>query len=526
MFCSKCGKTLTLEDRQSPHCGAPVGESRFAGSAYTSAQAHILSQAPVEAQAAYTKTSYTTMTEEEKQEGAVDSRTTYRPVYEGASAPEEVRRDMRAQVSGLEQQQAEKPAGGVETLSEEALDTLNAVEEELKMEDMDTSELHTRPIESTGRAGISAGVEDYIQKLEASQTRKAARRRRGPEPAPDEEEYSTPEDTHPDYDDYDDAPRDVDTQQNEVFDDIDEEEFDEMRYGRTLGLKDILKVALIMVLAAALIVGGVLWFRHIRGSVSSAKIEGVTESLYNDGIATIKSHVEQPYVDDLKNVYNTGGAIGLATRIRSDGAAIDALTPAEPATNDPLFVSVLQTIQENIGNAVLMDAQTAAAGNADESASQARWSIVNGSIAQLEGATSAAELTAILNGEQVTVVSEPTPSPTPEPVSYETLAKGAKSDAVLELQNRLYELGFLMDDRDGAFGNKTQTAVKSFQEYAGLEATGIADPQTQALLFSDDAPRTEFAQSKPAAADAADTADTAEDEGDEGEMLLNVDNNL
>lgn len=511
MFCSKCGKTLMPEDRQCPHCGAPVGESRFEGTPYTSAQPHIRPDASARAAtAAYTRTTYTTMPENQQQGGAVDSRTTYRPVYEGASAPEDVRRDMRAAVSAAEQPEAapraETPA---ENLSEEALDTLNAVEEELKMEDMDTSPLHTRPIESTGRAGISADVEDYIQKLEANQTRRATRRRKAADLPPEEGEYSVPED-RPVYDDF----GDEDAQdQGEVFEDIDEEDFDDLRYGRTLGLKDILKVALIMVLAAALIVGGVLWFRHVNGSASSAKIEGVTESLYNDGIALIKSHAEQPYIDELVSVYASGGSMGLANRVTTDGAAIDALLPENYAVNDPLFISVLQTIQTNIGNAVLMDAQAAAAGTDAQEASDARWAIVRNSIEQLESATAAAELTAIQHGEQITVAVEPTPSPTPEPVTYETLAKGAKSDAVLELQNRLYELGFLMDDRDGAFGNKTQTAVKSFQEYAGLEATGIADPQTQALLFSDDAPRTEFAT--------ATAAPAAEDAGDADEMMLN-----
>ena len=495
MFCSKCGRTLAMEDQQCPHCGNPVGESRFEGTPYTSAQAHILPNAPVkQATAAFTRTTYTTMTEEQQQEGSVDSRTTYRPVYNGASVPEEVRKDMRAAVKGAEQPAA-KPEVPPEPLSEEAMDTLNAVEEELKMEDIDTSELHTRPIESTGRAGISADVEDYIQKLEANQTRRAARRRRNAAEAAEEGAYNTPEDQQI-YEDENIPDPDIDTDQSEVFDDIDEEEFDEMRYGRTLGLKDILKVAVIMVLAAALIVGGVMWFRHVRGATSSAKIEGVTEALYNDGIALVKSHTENTYINDMVNVFATDGAVGLATRATADATAIDALLPEEKdrAVNDTLFVSTLQTIQKNIGNAILMDAQAAASGENSADQSAERWAIVNNSIAQLEAASTAAELTAILNGEQVTVVTEPTPSPTPEAPQYETLAKGAKSDAVLELQNRLYELGFLMDDRDGAYGNKTQTAVKVFQEYAGIEATGIADSATQTLLFSDAAPRTEFAQ--------------------------------
>ena len=92
MFCSRCGKTLMPEDKQCPHCGTPVGESRFEGTPYTSAQAHIMPDTPAgQASAAYTRTTYTTMSEEQQQEGAVDSRTTYRPVYDEASAPKEIR---------------------------------------------------------------------------------------------------------------------------------------------------------------------------------------------------------------------------------------------------------------------------------------------------------------------------------------------------------------------------------------------------------------------------------------------------
>ena len=82
-------------------------------------------------------------------------------------------------------------------------------------------------------------------------------------------------------------------------------------------------------------------------------------------------------------------------------------------------------------------------------------------------------------------------------MTYTTLSKGDKSDEVLEMQNRLYMLGFLLDDRDGAFGKNTQTAVKMFQQAAGLEVTGIADSETLRLLYSEDAPRTEYAQATP-----------------------------
>ena len=501
MFCSRCGKTLMPEDKQCPNCGTAVGESRFEGTPYTSAQAHILPDTPAgQASAAYTRTTYTTMPEAQQQEGAVDSRTTYRPVYDGASAPENIRQDMRAAIEG-EEAAAEAPLPPTEDLSEDAQNTMNAVDEELKMESMDTSELRTRPIESTGRAGISTEVEDYIQKLEANQSRKAARRRKAVDEG--EEAYATPKENNVVYDD---TQPEGDAAQSEVFDDIDEDEFDEIRYGRTIGVKEILRVALIMVLAAALIVGGVLWFRHIREGQNTSKIEGVTQTLYDEGLAQIKAHREDTYINELVNLYRSDGVLALTQRVTSDSNAFDGLLPEEPAVNDELYVSSLKTIQGNIGNAILMDATESEQGAEDaEANSAARWAIVDNAIATVENATTAQELTAVLNGERVVVAATPTPTPEPE-VTYATLSKGDKSDEVLEMQNRLYELGFLLDDRDGAFGSKTQTAVKLFQQAAGLEATGIADNETLQRLYADDAPRTEYAQATPTPAPAAEEA--------------------
>lgn len=512
MFCSRCGKTLMPEDKQCPHCGTPVGESRFEGTPYTSAQAHILPDTPAgQASAAYTRTTYTTMPEAQQQEGAVDSRTTYRPVYDGASAPEEIRKDMRAAIEGADEAKAEAEAEKIpqEPLSEGAKETLSAVDEELTMESMDTSELQARPIESTGRAGISTEVEDFIQKLEATQSRRAARRRRAIDDS--EDSYATPREDAV-YDDTVEVDPDIDTEQSEVFNDIDEEEFDEIRYGRTIGVKEILRVALIMILAAALIVGGVMWFRHIRGAQNASKIEGVTQTLYDSGVEAIKAHTDDTYVNELLNIYRNDGLVAFTERVTSDSSAIDALLPEEPAVNDSLFISTLQTIQGNIGNAILMDATEAdnSAGDSGQD-SAARWAIVNDAIAAVENATTAQELTAILNGERVTVAASPTPTPEPE-ATYTTLSKGDKSDEVLEMQNRLYILGFLLDDRDGAFGKNTQTAVKMFQQAAGLEATGIADNETLQRLYAEDAPKTEYAQATPTPAPEA-----AEPEGDAAE---------
>ncbi|MBR3274051.1 MAG: peptidoglycan-binding protein [Clostridia bacterium] len=503
MFCSRCGKTLMPEDKQCPHCGTPVGESRFEGTPYTSAQPHILPDTPAgQASAAYTRTTYTTMTEQQQQEGAVDSRTTYRPVYDEASAPEEIRKDMRAAIEGDDASQ-DAPLPPVEDLPEDVQHTMNAVDEELKMESVDTSELRTRPIESTGRAGISSEVEDYIQKLEATQSRRAARKRRAIDDR--EDNYTAPQEEVV-YDDTQVAP---DREQSEVFNDIDEDEFDEIRYGRTIGVKDILRVAGIMVVAAALIVGGVLWFRNIRGGQNTSKIEGVTQTLYASGLEKIKANRSDTYINELVNLYRNDGVLAFTERVTNDASEFNSLMPEEPAVNDELYVSALKNIQSNIGNAILMDA-TESDNTAGESGqdSASRWAIVDQSIAQVENATTAQELTAVVNGERVTVAASPTPEPTPEPEkTYATLSKGDKSDAVLELQNRLFELGFLLDDRDGAYGSKTQTAVKLFQQAAGLEASGIADNETQQRLYAEDAPRTEYAQATPTPAAPAEGGD-------------------
>lgn len=71
---------------------------------------------------------------------------------------------------------------------------------------------------------------------------------------------------------------------------------------------------------------------------------------------------------------------------------------------------------------------------------------------------------------------------------YITLQKGDKSDSVKALQQRLIDLHYLNDQADGSYGNNTKKAVEKFQASVHIEANGIADPITQAILFSDNAP--------------------------------------
>lgn len=73
-------------------------------------------------------------------------------------------------------------------------------------------------------------------------------------------------------------------------------------------------------------------------------------------------------------------------------------------------------------------------------------------------------------------------------VVYVTLEKGSKGDEVRALQQRLIDLFYLGGKADGDYGSKTKAGVERFQEASGLDVTGVADPATQAMLFSDDAP--------------------------------------
>ncbi len=66
---------------------------------------------------------------------------------------------------------------------------------------------------------------------------------------------------------------------------------------------------------------------------------------------------------------------------------------------------------------------------------------------------------------------------------YTTLQYGSKGDAVRRLQNALKNLKYNVS-ADGDYGALTQMAVKAFQQCNDLVANGIADPTTQALLYS------------------------------------------
>ena len=78
----------------------------------------------------------------------------------------------------------------------------------------------------------------------------------------------------------------------------------------------------------------------------------------------------------------------------------------------------------------------------------------------------------------------------PEGFTEQTLKKGDRSDAVMNLQRGLMSTGLssqnggmaLASGADGVFGRETEASIKAFQKVNGIPQTGIADPATLKAL--------------------------------------------
>lgn len=67
--------------------------------------------------------------------------------------------------------------------------------------------------------------------------------------------------------------------------------------------------------------------------------------------------------------------------------------------------------------------------------------------------------------------------------SFNTLAIGSNGDEVKRLQEALIEVGYLNGMADGSFSSSTEDALKQFQLDNQIVADGVADYNTQALLY-------------------------------------------
>lgn len=72
---------------------------------------------------------------------------------------------------------------------------------------------------------------------------------------------------------------------------------------------------------------------------------------------------------------------------------------------------------------------------------------------------------------------------------YKTLEVGYKGEEVIKLKQRMVELGYFKNESsvNNTFTASTPDYIKKFQEVNGLEPDGVADPEMQALFFSDKA---------------------------------------
>jgi peptidoglycan hydrolase-like protein with peptidoglycan-binding domain len=81
-----------------------------------------------------------------------------------------------------------------------------------------------------------------------------------------------------------------------------------------------------------------------------------------------------------------------------------------------------------------------------------------------------------------------TPTPPPFTRNLYLTDPHLQGDDVLALQQRLFGLGYTeVSTPDGDYGQKTDAAVRYFQEVNGLEADGVVGPKTWERLFSPDA---------------------------------------
>ena len=78
-------------------------------------------------------------------------------------------------------------------------------------------------------------------------------------------------------------------------------------------------------------------------------------------------------------------------------------------------------------------------------------------------------------------------SATADNTEFTTLRAGDKGDQVVQLQDQLMKLGYMVTTATGVYDDLTVSAVAVFQSRNGLKSDGVAGPETQRVLYSDNA---------------------------------------
>ncbi len=522
MFCSNCGKTLKSDAVGCPHCGAVVGESRFDGHPYTGAQIRTRPGEAVRLPGNHTKTTF--MGSDPSAENEVDARTTYRATGEGVPSYEPER-----EREPLYDEQADSYDPFEDTKFEEAAsdefempkdDTSEAEAPEVEKTDVketeetddnsELEELSAREIKLERRAGISADVRRYMNELrnDAEKPKKTGKRKRKEEEFTlDEETYETDDSAAFDMSDIPngDETADIEADAEETdFSDFSAEDFasdedidSDLELAPRKPIAGAIKYIVAALVVVLVLVGVIVGLSYITDKTQKSPIDGVSFELYEAGIDLMLTRTGDDYQRSVLGMYNGEASIvNIAAKLTADEDGIKDVLPEASGANDPMFIETLKSIQKSISNTIFTDvyalaskeSQTTAKAKSDEN-----WAIVRGMVTSLQNATSTAHLDAIMKGDHVLVIESKTAEPTDIPAPmYTTLAKNSSGDAVINLQTRLTELGYLDDTIDGKFGNNTKTAVQMFQQASGLESTGIADEQTQIALFALDAVRNPY----------------------------------
>lgn len=532
MFCSNCGKTLKPGENQCPHCGMPVSESLFSSMSYTAAPPpeNARPERPArqseDGYAPVTRTTYTQM--DEREQGDVYSRTTYRaPLSEEENAPQEP-----GPAAGQPGQGESAPMDGESTGQDlSSVVPLDKVYESIPdlEEGEETAEIP--PLPPVNRPGISEEVRRYMEEAEQERRHAASRPAKkrfslfglmGSDSRQQEEE--APMDA-----DLSEAGTQSEPQAQEAAGESQETQAGKAEPAaaktaaqkiKAIGKKTSGKkaaagkvpvkkiVGMVVALGVILVVliQGVRYLKYV--TTPRAKVPTVSVELYDKGMELIQSHVTDEYRAEIVQLYqqDTSGATATA-RQQQELDEIQALLNEDQSQrleDDALFVKALMAIQQNINNACTYDflaASNASDTQLEDLKTQAddQWSEVQNLLKRLENATETRDLENLTTGANEILTATPEPTPEPE-VEYTTLKRGQKnSTEVKRLQNRLYELGYFNDVRDGDFGSKTEQAVKRFQKTVGLEADGVATPELQQLLFADDAPVRSTASPNPSA---------------------------
>lgn len=99
----------------------------------------------------------------------------------------------------------------------------------------------------------------------------------------------------------------------------------------------------------------------------------------------------------------------------------------------------------------------------------------------VDGVAGSSTLKVLYSGSAASV-SAPT-------TTYTTLRYGDKGDEVVQLQDALFGLGYMVTEATGVYDDLTVAAVTTFQQRNGLNADGVAGSDTQRVLYSSGAIR-------------------------------------